>query len=733
MSRINAAYWGNSVSSAAGKSRVGVRHPEKRILACCLGLAVSVASLGGAWAQAGQKGQEQASAEEAYFSEIPVVFSASRLPKPLRDVPGAMTVIDREIIKRSGARDLADILRWVPGIQMAQSTSTHSTPGMVYHGLWNGSNGAVQVLVDGRALYSPLFLNGGNFNALPVILEDVERIEVLRGPNPVAYGANAMLAVINIVTTDPSLTRGGKVAVSAGTHGVRDTYAQVGWGDEDLTQRLSVSRRYDEGVADFRDFRRMLKFDWRGDWRLSSKDELRLVAGGVKTRLGVGYPATPGINAASDERTRELSSFYAQGEWIRRLAGDDELRVSYAHTSEWLREAYLADTGIPNFFNPAPATFKLGYNLEPRSTVDNIDWQHTLRWGEDKRFFWGGGVRRDVTRSQFFLGRPDAVSSTTQRLFGYLEWRLAEAWLLNFGGAWERESLSGNTFSPRISLNYQPNKEETIRVGVSRAFRVPSIFEQRSNASANDPGWPLTAANLALFGLPAGIPLWVDYRSQGALKPEQLDNVELSYLGDFRQIGLMLDVRLFNAQIKDRVVPYRQSLPAACLQCALGGVLPVNLVNGQDMRLRGLEYQLRWKTPWSSEIWFNQTFTDLKSKNLRGVPSGQMDVIIADAEHSVPRRAESIHWMQPLPWWGANLTVSYSHRLSTQWMGNPVGSTRRLDWRLAVPFKSDWGRGEVAWTARADKGSLLEYSQGVLRYQQPTIDPRHWITLSLEF
>lgn len=680
------------------------------------------------------------SGEDGFFTDLPVVLSASRLSQPLRDAPGSMTIIDRETIKRTGARDLADVLRWVPGFQVAQSTNLHSAPVAVYHGLWTGSAGAMQVLVDGRTVYSPLFLGGVNFDALPVILEDVERIEILRGSNSATYGSNAMQGVINIITTDPSLARGGAVAVSAGNQGVRDAYARMGWGSEDFSQRLSVSRQYDDGLAYFRDFRQTLKFDWRGDLRLSNSDEVRLIAGGVQTRMGVGNPAGSGAFGAPDERDRDYSSFHLQGEWTRQLAGNDSIRVRYFHVRESMNDSQIVDTNQLNFFNP-PATFKLGYYLEPKTDRDDIELQHTLHIGDAKRVVWGMGWRNDAARSQYSFGNTETINTITKRLFGHLEWRPAERWLLNLGGTWEKEGLSGSTFSPRAMVNFQPTNEQTIRFGASRSYRTPSVFEQRSNVILSDPTWPVPPAVLAWAGLQPGTPLTQSYRSEGGLKPERLDSIELGYLGNFRHLGLVVDVRAFDEKLKDRVTFFARNLPTACLGCFLGMVYPFNFANGQDVRTRGIEYQLRWKTPWSSEVWFNQTFLRLKSGSVRGVPltgipaiDKQIDDIAAQAERSAPRRAESIHWMQELPL-DANLTVSYSHARPTQWLSNlPALATHRVDWRLAMPFKNTWGQGEVALTARAvGSGSLKEYSDGALRYQQEIIDPRYWLSLRQDF
>ena len=112
--------------------------------------------------------------EEAYFSDLPIVASVSRLPQRLADAPAAVTVVDRDMIKASGVRDLNDIFRLVPGFQTYPNNTESARA--TYHGMGDGDYAPrVQVLIDGRSMLSPLFGSGVNWATLPVALEDIER------------------------------------------------------------------------------------------------------------------------------------------------------------------------------------------------------------------------------------------------------------------------------------------------------------------------------------------------------------------------------------------------------------------------------------------------------------------------------------------------------------------------------------------------------------------------------
>jgi iron complex outermembrane receptor protein len=130
-------------------------------------------------------------------------LSASRLSQPINEAPAAVTVIDKQMIKDSGAWDLSEIFRLVPGMYVAYHAdpyfSADST--VAYHGMvTTTTSDRMQVLIDGRSVYSGLF-GGVNWSDLPIVLADIERIEVIRGPDSASYGANSYLGVINIITS----------------------------------------------------------------------------------------------------------------------------------------------------------------------------------------------------------------------------------------------------------------------------------------------------------------------------------------------------------------------------------------------------------------------------------------------------------------------------------------------------------------------------------------------------
>ena len=223
--------------------------------------------------------------EDVYFSELPIVASVSRLPQRLADAPVAVTVVDREMIKASGARDLNDIFRLVPGFQTYPNNTEAARA--TYHGLGDGDySSRVQVLIDGRSMLSPLFGSGVNWATLPVALEDIERIEVVRGTNAVSYGSNAFLGVINIITIDPALVRGTAVSSNYGNQNVRDYTLRTGGKIGEIGDfRFTYRYQNDDGLTnryDWIDSYGSRLFDFRADFSLSERDSLQVSVGQVE-------------------------------------------------------------------------------------------------------------------------------------------------------------------------------------------------------------------------------------------------------------------------------------------------------------------------------------------------------------------------------------------------------------------------------------------------------------------
>ncbi|MBD5803647.1 Colicin I receptor precursor [Azoarcus sp. Aa7] len=654
--------------------------------------------------------------DNLFFSELPVVASVSRLPQRQVDAPTAVTVIDRETIKAAGVRALNDVFRLVPGFQ----TFPHNTdPARVtYHGITDEDfSPRVQVLVDGRSLHSPLFRSGVNWALMPVALEDIERIEVVRGSNTTSYGTNAFLGVINIITVDPALVRGVSVSANHGSQGVRDYTLRGGARlGEDGELRVTYQQLDDDGLEDQYDwidsFRSRL-LDLRATWRLGVRDELDLHAGRIEGVMTVGRLDKDFVNrngelfrSDPDNPIRDFdqSSNWLQLRWLRTLSEGSDFSLRYAYSADEASDEYV-DPGLPAGFAHIDESGDRGHRSE-------VEAQHTFSPFDKTRLVWGASWRQDTLRSKSMLYGRDKVSRDVSRAFANAEW-VPVAWFTgNLGFSSEYDSIAGNNVSSRASGSFHLNAENTLRAGYTRAWRTASILDYRANLRSSATRAVITGTR----DLPA----------------ESLDSWEVGYLGDWKDWRMSLDVRRFHERVGDRLF-----LIDPNVRDRLGDqVMPI-----QDIRIDGVEYQWKWQPLDATRLMVSQSFIRIDSEYSGGALTptsnlvtrrGRKELVDAFAEESAPRRASSLLWMQKLPY-GLEGSVARYWVDPMRWTRNTaVGSYVRTDARLGYPFRIAGQGGELAYTVQSLDGDHGEFKSNGSPADR-VVGRRHWVSLRLDF
>ncbi|MDD2662571.1 MAG: TonB-dependent receptor [Dechloromonas sp.] len=655
-------------------------------------------------------GSAVAADEDIYFSDLPVVASVSRLPQRQADAPTSVTVIDRDMIRASGARDLNDVFRLVPGF-LTFPNNTDSAR-VTYHGLTDEEySPRVQVLVDGRSLHSPLFRNGTNWATIPVAIEDIERIEVVRGTNTVSYGTNAFLGVINIITVDPALARGFSVSTHYGNQGVRDyTLRSGGKLGESGDYRFTYQARSDHGLtnqSDWIDWNRSQLLDFRSDFTLNDTDTLQFGAGHVQATMPVGRLG----NAAWPIHDYAQSSDYLQLLWRRAYAPDSDLQVRYAFVSDKASEAHVErddDKGYQYAID----------EYGDRGTRHELEVQHKFSPFAGGRVSWGGSWRHDEVQSATMFAGMGKVNRDVARVFGNLEWKPVTRFTGNVGVSLENDSLGGFHASPRVSGAFHLTPENTLRLGFSRAFRTGSTADYRANgivcplAGVCEPGVTTRDIFVANPGLAA----------------ERMDTWEIGYLGDWRSLRMSLDVRLFNERIPNRLL---QAFTE-----------PDTMAPVQKIDIRGAEYQWKWQPFDATRLMLAQSFVDIAADflpsaladggALSDASAGTRNNIDDLADHSAPSRTTTVLLMQELPR-GIQLSLAGYWVDRMKWTRNSwVDKYHRFDARIAYPFKLAGRRGEISYTAQSLNGDHGEFKAS----GQPAdriVEMRHWLGLRLDF
>ncbi len=579
---------------------------------------------------------------------LPQVLTATRLKQSAAAVPGSMTVIDSELIKASGARDISELLRLVPGMMVGYTTGNQAA--VNYHGTSASDARRMQVLIDGRSVYRA-GLATVDWSDIPVAMEDIERIEVFRGPNTVSYGANALMAVVNILTRSPANSHGSRVKVIRGERGINDFYASqgVGWETGDL--RLSLSGQQDDGFdsdaagADRRDGRRLNRFSLAVsqtlnaqqsiDWQLDAKE-------GTNQRPYTYSPVFAGITEGgnnSDVTAKDYAaslrwnvdfnpehSLYIQGsaqQWDRRQiwkACDAKVSFSPELTQLWqlnpnyaeklarhmdvysqgsappgsAAEQALANQVLDQWRNGANQSVCGDIDQSTRESRYDLELQDTLSLSDSLRLVSGMNYRYDRADSDtYFNGTLD---DTTWRLFGQLEWRASEHWLLQGGAMYEDTHLSGNSLTPRVALNYLINPRHGLRAVYSEAIRSPDMFENNVN-------WSYRVTNLSspAFGQTSA-QYFVKTRGPSNLDKERMRSRELGYNGFFADLGLNMDVKLFYDEITDMISsPLRNNQYIAS--------------NANSSRFTGAESQFDWRVSNADRLRLTYAYVDASASN----------------------------------------------------------------------------------------------------------------------
>lgn len=612
-----------------------------------------------------------------YFVEFPVVLSASRLKQSISQAPAAVTVIDREMIVASGARRIEELLRLVPGFYIGYTNG--SSPIVAYHGLSDAFAKRMQVLIDGVSIYSPLW-GGVEWAELPLTLADIDRIEVVRGPNAVSYGANAFLAVINIITRDPATESPQSVDANFGGNGIRDMAVRLARQGDDWRYRVSAGQRYDDGFTFRPDSSKITIAGLRAHYRLNPQDELAFQIRSSRGNETQGYYNTA-IDDSGVQRPRDVNQNTIQVRWTRAQSADDEFWLQANHQSHSLREmasVYLLISGLP----PIPYSFTFDYDL----TRDDVEFQKTGRFNDALRWVWGGQWRADSAHSRSFFYRNDWLDNQLTRLFGNVEWQPVEQLTINGGVMVERNSMTSTSASPRLAANWFVAPGHSLRFAVSRANRAPTLFEDHTNQTYDLP--PL------LSSYASGVPAKITYLSSGSLKDERILSREIGYVAEIPQWKLQGDIRFFRDHI-DSLIYSATTKPVVAL---FNRTAADYFNSARDVHEHGHEFSLRWQ-PWSgAQLNVSSAYTRIDSE-------------MADTTQSVPAHTHSLLFQQAMPQ-QTMFSAAWYKVATMRWQSAPssIPAYNTIDLRLAKQLRWDVMRAEVSLVTRNVLGAYRDYN-----------------------
>lgn len=557
------------------------------------------------------------------------VSIASRTPQSIEKTAAAVFVITSEDIRRSSATDIPELLRMVPGINVAQIDGSHwAVSSRGFNGRFANK---LLVLIDGRAVYSPQF-SGVYWNAQDTLLEDVERIEVIRGPGASVWGSNAVNGVINIITRSAEDTQGNLLSVSAGDpKAARIGLRHGGAINNDIDYRVYANFRKNNKFSDTRtskanDDWKSRRMGFRVDGLLTADDDFTIQGDVYKNR--------------ASETTLYPDPLLGQKQYLQTL--DDQGGNILAR---WKHSLDNADQTVLQIY----------YDYQNRDETDDkrhtidLDFQYHFAPMGQHKLTMGVGYRRnkdDINGVPNYLNYiPEKETQENYNAFIQDEIQLNERWIFTIGSKFEDNEYTSTEIQPSARLLWQPKDKHALWMAVSKASRTPSRAEtsllgHQEYVPANPPALP--------------VPILITGVGNPEQKSESLIAYEIGYRFHVAD-QFSFDISGFYNDYSDlRTIEARQLnysyLPAYLEQLYYFD----NKGKGHSW---GTEIAVDWR--WTEKARLQMAYSylemDLKKDN------GSTDVSLDAAEKSSPKQQLSIRLdYDPVTNWETDLWLRYT-------------------------------------------------------------------------
>ncbi|MBI1301754.1 MAG: TonB-dependent receptor [Alphaproteobacteria bacterium] len=400
------------------------------------------------------------------------VTSVARRSQQLKNAAAAVYVITQQDLRRAGIYSVPEALRMVPGVQVAKIASDRWA--ISARGFNHGINNKLLVLIDGRAVYTPVF-SGVYWGDQGTTINDIDRIEVIRGPGASIYGANAVNGVINVITKPAFETQGNMVSATATARG-RGLYEARHGGK---IQNGPYYRNYIQYVDAANWYKGRSGFRMDGDVRNGDHYTLQGdVYGGEHDTMLTTAIATIPYSQTYTSRDKSYGG-NVLGRWNHRLARDSEINLQ-AYVDHYER---------------------LESNFEQRVSTADVNLQHNITLDKRNNFIWGMGARlnyQDLNGS--FSTSVNDRYDTHHLLSAFMQNEYAikpDALYLTLGSKFEHNDYTGIEIQPTARMVWHPVDKQTIWGAVSRAVRTPSSIENDVDIVALvNPGIPPTELHI---------------------------------------------------------------------------------------------------------------------------------------------------------------------------------------------------------------------------------------------
>ncbi len=509
------------------------------------------------------------------------VTSVAKKAQALNDAPAAAFVISNEDIKRSGSTSIPDALRLAPGLDVAKiDANKWAVSSRGFNGRFANK---LLVLVDGRSSYTRSF-SGVYWENQDVMMEDIDRIEVIRGPGAALWGANAVNGVINIITKSSAQTQGALLNAGGGTQ--EQGFGSFRYGTkfgEDTTARAYVKgfergQNINQTGGGAGDAWNKVQGGFRMDSKLTAKDALTVQGDIYQTHI-------------------DQFSYYPQIAPPYQITGTDNNNSSGGNLLSRLQHTFSPTSDYKLQFYYDTYTRTEGPYNDGRHTLD-LDFQHRFALLDSNEIIWGLGYRLGHDHiagnqlqngTSIFTVNPSSVSDQVYSGFIQDELTLIDNKLwLTVGSKFEHNDYSGFEGQPSARVMWAPHNQHRLWAGVSRAVRTPSRAEQDGTVM----GTIVPPSNLP-------VPTVISLQGSPNYRSEEVIAYEAGYRTTFSKT-VSLDVTGFYNDYRD-------------LRYALAGTPDLNgIYSGQPVivpmifsnSLQGKTYGVEIATVWQMLDWW---------------------------------------------------------------------------------------------------------------------------------
>jgi len=589
-------------------------------------------------------GQATASLMEMSIEELMQIkiVSVSKREQKISDTAAAVSVITADDIRRAGALTIPDALRMVPGVEVAHINANKwaiSIRG--FNGLYSNK---LLVLIDGRSVYTPLF-SGVYWDIQDTMIEDIERIEVVRGPGGSLWGANAVNGVINVVTKHASETQGGLITAGGGSH--NRAFGALRYGVElgdNAWLRLygkdfkRTAFKNSVGNAAFDEWR-IPRGGMRLDWNPSSKSRVRLSAEAYKgyAEQSISLPSLiPPYTQVINDRAR-VSGGFMNANWAHDFSENNDAHIQFSYERSSRREVTLGQQ--LDIFD---------IDAEHHMEVDT----HNLTWG------LGYHLTRDRMDNSLTI-----IFSPTEHSYGYYSWFVQDEisfadgrGVLTLGSKFLHDSYTGFDYQPSGRIHWNLSERQQLWGAVSRVVQTPSrLTDMRINFLNIPPATVLAIMPSDTLDSQKMIAYEVGWRAQ----PSESLSLDMT--------GFYHDYKSLITNIPG--TPFFEPAPRPHL------VLPLLQSNQLDGHSFGAELEVKWQ---AQDWWRLIGVYGYQNMNLKHA-AGTTIAASAQAGNS-PRQSFSIRSQFNLP---SDTTFDMNYYYTGKLRNLNVSANNRVDLRLA--------------------------------------------------